>query len=254
MRLSILHIQRGAHGDDGPGPEAVDTFVRSLVEQEVQPVGVVDLLCGTICADDTPRVLITTTETRLGPLSTLLNTLSSHGFSLLVAVDHAALENGERDALETADLPALLGSGGVIAARGKPGAPLVGLSPGTTRQQLEESRRQLSDAAGYPIQWLFPAPNSLGRAADRLVLDEANRAGFHHCLVPKPGRTNEIEGGSDPLELGYHVWGPSDTPANLAKWAAGNLLGRGATGLTSLLDAPSRIFRRFGHQSQRPTD
>ncbi len=95
---------------------------------------------------------------------------------------------------------------------------------------------------------------SLGRAADRLVLDEANRAGFHHCLVPSPGRTNALEGGSDPLELGYHVWGPSDTASNLAKWAAGNLLGRGATGLTSLLDAPSRIFRRFGHQSQRPTD
>jgi hypothetical protein len=255
MRLPILHIQRREHDDAPPGSEAIDTFAQALSDQGVQPVGIVELLCGTVCSDDdASRLLVTTGETRLPRLSMLLEGLSTQGIPLLVAVDRATLFDGRPGSLRAADLPVLLGAGGVIAARGTRTRPLVGLGPGDTREELTASRDALSEAAGYPIHWLLPRPNALGKATDRLVVDEADRAGFRHCLAPTPGRTNAFEAGSVPFELGYHVWGPSDTPKELARWAAGSLLGRGTTGVRSLLDAPSRIMSRFDDPSHRPTD
>jgi hypothetical protein len=255
MRLPILHIQQSERDDAPPGPEAIDALARALTDRGVEPVGIVELLCGAVCSDtEAPRLLVTTGETRLGRLSMLLEGLSTRGIPLLVAVDRQSLFEGPQGSLRAADLPVLLGAGGVIAARGARDKPLVGLAPGGTREELTASRDALSDAAGYPIHWLLPRPNALGKATDRLVLDEAQRAGFLRCLAPRPGRTNTFEAGSVPFELGYHVWGPSDTPKELARWAAGSLLGRGTTGLKSLLDAPSRIMSRFEDPSHRPTD
>lgn len=241
MRLPILHIPPDeAH--------ALAALCDALAARDVLGLGVSGLIAGAVPLATPSPVLLTTADTRLPSLARWSRLLAHPGYaSLLFCVSERLLEDCDGH-LSPSDLPLLTGHGVVLASRGVTGEPLVGLSPGRLREELKESRRQLSDAAGYPVNALAPAPNAVGRAFDNLVLREARRAGYTLFLKPGAGGAARVDRARPDEPMPFHEWGPSDTPSDLADWAAGDLVARGATRLRGLLDTPRRLLRRVDDQ------
>jgi hypothetical protein len=250
--LPIVHIQRLVERRTSGAPdgtfEADELYrlVDRLDETGAQTPSVAFMNAGLFALDSMEEpYLLVTTDTRRGAVASWSHTLGMYGVSSVLAV--SAEDLGSEGRVQSRDLPLVTGSGAALAARGMTGDPLVGLSVSKLRDELRESHQILSEAAGFPVRLLAPAPTVDGRAVDGLVAREARRAGFRAFLAP--GGRAEIDGPEPEEPLTYHTVLPGDTPERLADWIAGDLVARGSTRLERLVRGPRRVLERLGRDS-----
>jgi hypothetical protein len=245
-RLPLLHIRRllAAGGDrvGDYGFDRLDQLVDLLAEADAETPSAGFLAAGLLPVDqDRPPVLFATEETRTGWLARWSERLAASTYSSLLFVSTDALD--EPAEISAGDMPLVVGAGVVPVSRGRTGRPLVGMELAELRGELEESRERLSEAAGFPIRMLAPAPTATGRAIDGLVAREARRAGYTTLLKPGAGRPLATPLPDEPVP--YYTCQPDDDPERLRDWVLGGLVARGSTRLKQLTATPRAWLERF---------
>ena len=248
QEFPIVHIERlveSGTGDPSTGSltsEALRRTCEHLALMDATTPSVATLAGGIVAlaSADTP-FLLATSDPRVSSIQNWCNILVPQGFSSLLFVASDTFDRA--DTLRATDLPAATGSGMAVASMGVSGDPLVGLSVGELRRQLRESRDRLSEACGYPVRLLAPAPTPSGRAFDGLVLREARRAGY--SLFFSPGGVASIDSAEPPEPITYRSVEAGESVDEICGWIAGDRLVRGASRLRRLLSSPRRFLDRF---------
>lgn len=221
-------------------------LVEVLARADVASPGVASLLAGRPLVEQIERPLLLVLEDpRLDAIAQWAATLSAASYASMLALTCTDLDApssiGRRDA------GLLLGHGVVLASRGVSGRPLVGMALEELRGELVDSRRRLSELAGYPVHALAPEPNTFGNAVDGLVLEQARRAGYR--LVLRPGRAiSQTSDATDAqlIEYTYRRIRTDDSAEHLRDWALGKGLARGVAQVRDLVNRPRRILSKFG--------
>jgi hypothetical protein len=230
------------------GVDALASLVESLADADVHAPAVTSLMRGKLSIDDAPSALFVLADCRLQALADWAGSLAAATYTSIVGCSLADI--GTAGYPDAKDAPLLTGHGMVLASRGVSGKPLVGMSLQSLRAELERSRHELSEMAGYGVRILMPAPSTLGTAVDGLVLEEARRAGYK--LVLSPGRsvtelTERPTNGADPVQtLQYRTVRTDDSAEHLRDWILGKGLSRQVAQVRDLVNRPRRILSRFG--------
>ncbi len=251
--LPIVHIERlvgrrasGKAGGRLSGGE-LSRLADLLAEAEAATPSVAMLNAGLMptASIDVPFLLLLT-DPRRGSLAAWCHTLGMYGFSSVCAV--AADDLGREGRVRRSDLALVTGSGAALASRGCSGEPLVGMSVSRLRDELRDSHRRLSEAAGFPVRLLVPTPTADGRTVDGLVAREAARVGFE--MVFEPGGVARLDDPAPDSPVSYHTVLPGDDPERLRDWIVGDLFARGSANLERLAGGPRRLLERLGIESE----
>ncbi len=244
-----LFAQAPGKSRDGMSAPTLSALVERLDQAQVHSPAVLSLLRGKLLLGGVERAaLLVLGDTRLDSVAQWADALAAASFASLVACSCADV--GAPGYLRAIDAPLLTGHGIVVASRGVSGRALVGLPLEELRHELLDSRRRLSELAGYPVRTLIPTPSTLGAAVDGLVLEEARRAGYR--LVLRPGRAiTELDA---PLARGYsrvvdyRTVRTDDSASHLHRWIVGHGLSRRVAQVRELVNRPRRILGRLGLQ------
>jgi hypothetical protein len=248
LYISNIHTNRPSNPTDGITADALNHLADKLAEAGVHSPAASGLIAGSLVpTDDVPHVLMCLGDASRSMLSRWFR-LSWSSYASVVCC--TASDFGRANHIGPDDMPLVTGHGAILASRGVSGEPLAGMRIGELRRELVESRRALSDAAGYQVRLLAPTPTTFGTAVDGLVLEEARRAGYRRVLHPGDGLLDLDE---DPIadkttgcaRLSYRTVDTDDSPRSLVRWVVGERFTRPAARLKQLARTPRRLLDRF---------
>ena len=236
--LCALHFPASPHA-----LPFADGVLGALADANLQPVGWASLwLCAPTLGDGAVALSVAAAdgELALAEAARWAEVLGQRGMPAwwVAPVERVA----KLEAAQPGTLGALAGQGLIPCSAGLSGRPLVSLSPAQLREELEASHRALRELTGQPALALMPAPNSLGRATDGLVVREARRAGYRLILTPSLTPRDRADVAATGV-LGVRSVEPSkDRPAELRDWVRGRGMSRTRGAIRELLRGPRRVI------------
>ncbi|MGM0554771.1 MAG: hypothetical protein ACQEVA_00145 [Myxococcota bacterium] len=248
LYISKIHTNRLSNPTDGITVDALNDLADKLAEAGVHSPAASGLIAGSLIQTlDEPHVLLCLGDASRDLLAQWFRVAWSTYTSIVCC---ASSDFGDANHIGPDDMPLVTGHGAVLASRGVTGEPLAGMRVGQLRRELEESRRVLSEAAGYEVRLLVPTPTTFGKAVDGLVIEEARRAGYRRVLHPGGGL---LDLDDDPIadqtngcaRLPYRTVDTDDTPLALARWVVGDRFTRPAARLKQLVRTPRRLLDRL---------
>lgn len=243
--ISELYTRPVQRPRDGMHVDTLERLVDTLAQKQVNSPAVTSLMRGKMHPEDLNRpVLMVLGTTRVHTVAEWAGALAMASLASVVACSVDDLQ--KPDHLDPRDAPLLTGHGIVVASRGVTGRPLVGRPLEELRRELVDSRRRLSEWAGYQVRTLCPNPSAFGRAVDGLILEEARRAGYKLVLQPGRAVTDLDHLDEEFTELRYRTVRTDDTAKHLHDWVVGHGLSRPLAQVRQLVHRPRRILSRFG--------
>lgn len=246
MPIAILHfrLSSGGEGIDHTAQGQCRRILDLLAARDILGVSLPALIKGQLSPIDPghPSVLPLVEVTTPEELASFAEITGPLGYPSLAFLPSNVLEG--HGGFEEKDLAMVLGYGVVIGARGAGVRPLVGLSLGELRNELDQSAKVLREACGYGVKALCPGRNKLGVAFDGLIVKEARRAGFNLLFTPGEGFYVPEAPRHAPDELiSYREVAADDHPAELRRWVLGEGFSRERAKLRRFSRMPKKLLR-----------